>query len=127
MTFITEQGVVDKDSEASHNSTLKTPFERCAPPGLFDISRNPHHESTTKSVGYTVQNQAHKVRSPPTVPSTGAVQYDRSTSTRGAESVGPPLRVGKHSVDKFRRTAHHIFYNRIDLGALTGRRLAEEK
>src|SRR5580693_689785 len=33
----------------------------------------------------------------------------------------------KAFVDKFRRTAQHIFHNRIDLGALTGRRLAEEK
>ena len=39
MTFITKQGEVNKDSEASHNSALKTPFERCAPRAVFQEIR----------------------------------------------------------------------------------------
>jgi hypothetical protein len=80
VTFFTEQGEVNKDSEASHNSALK-PLSRGMRPELFDFSRNPHRESTTMSVDYAVQESDAWVRSPPKVRPTGAVQYDRFTST----------------------------------------------
>jgi hypothetical protein len=37
VTFITEQGEVDKDSEASHNSAPQNPFREVCASGLFYI------------------------------------------------------------------------------------------
>jgi hypothetical protein len=51
VTFITERGEVNEDSEASRNSGLKT-LSRGMQPGLFDFSINPHRDPKAKSVGH---------------------------------------------------------------------------
>jgi hypothetical protein len=53
VTFITERGEVNEDSEASPNSALKT-LSRGMQLGLFDFSINPHRDPKTKSVGHAV-------------------------------------------------------------------------
>jgi hypothetical protein len=64
VTFITEQGEVNKDSEAPHNSALRTP-SRGVRPGLFDFQEIRTANRRQNQLVTLYRNQANKVRSPP--------------------------------------------------------------
>jgi hypothetical protein len=54
VTPITE-GEIEKDSEVSRKSALKTHIESYAPPGCLIFQEIRTAESTTKAVGYAVR------------------------------------------------------------------------